>query len=249
MADAVAVCAGVARMEGVRYSGAILNESGFDWARDTGLHELTTVVVATDTFSLKNQGMSTSASADCWGRIAALARKEGFRKSVTIAAAFGCPYEGDVSLDRLAEVIAAVAVGDPDDIVIVDTIGVGVPSQVDDVIGTIRAISPGVKLRGRFHNTRNTAAANVMAAFGAGVTAFDSSIGGIGGCPFAPGATGNVATEDLVYLFDRMGVETGLSLEALIAMGPWFEAKLGHETAGRLSKPGVFPGQLSGRPA
>ena len=244
MADAVAVCAGAPRVDGVLYSGLVLNEAGFDRARDTGLHELTMVVVVTDTFSMKNQKMSTADSAKAWGRVSALARKEGFQTSVTIAAAFGCPYEGDVSLDRLAEVTAAVAVGDPDEIVIADTIGVGVPSHVEDVIGTVRAITPDVKLRGHFHNTRNTAVANVVAAFGAGVRAFDASIGGIGGCPFAPGATGNVATEDLVYLFDRMGVETGVSLDALVEIVPWLEEKLGHPAAGQLSRAGAFPRQL-----
>jgi hydroxymethylglutaryl-CoA lyase len=247
MADAELVCAGLPRTEGARYSGLVLNEAGFDRARTAGLDELTMVVVATDTFSRRNQGMTTAESAMVWRRVATRARDAGLMTSVTIAAAFGCPFEGEVPLARLTEVAALVAAGEPDEIVLADTIGVGVPTQVADLIGVIRAVAPGVRVRGHFHNTRNTAVANVVAAFNAGVTAFDSSVGGIGGCPFAPGATGNVATEDLVYLFDRMRVTTGITLAGLLGIVPWLEGQLGHPAAGQLSRAGMFPNP-SGHP-
>lgn len=245
MADADALCAALKRRPGVSYSGLVLNELGYQRARRAGLDEITMVVVATDTFSLKNQGMTTQAAIEQWCRIAALAREDGIRSSVTIAAAFGCPYEGIVPLERIAEVASGVAAGGPDEIAMADTIGVGVPSQVDEISSLLRGAAPHARLRGHFHDTRNTGVANVVAAVAAGVTAIDASVGGVGGCPFAPGATGNVATEDLVYVLEGLGISTGISLPALVDIVPWLEGHLGHDATGRVSKVALFPGNLS----
>jgi hydroxymethylglutaryl-CoA lyase len=245
MADADTLCAALPRGEDVSFSGLVLNEVGYERARRAGLDEVTMVVVATDTFSEKNQGLTTKAAAEQWCRIAAMARQDGIRSSVTIAAAFGCPYEGLVPIERVAEVAAAVAAGGPDEIVMADTIGVGVPTQVDEIVSVLHQAAPGVRLRGHFHDTRNTAVANAVAAVRAGVAALDASVGGIGGCPFAPGATGNVATEDLVYALEGMGVSTGIALTGLVDIVPWLEAQLGHEAPGRVSKVRAFPGELT----
>jgi len=245
MADADALCAALPRRRGVSFSGLVLNEKGYERARRAGLDEVTMVVVATDTFSEKNQGLTTKAAAEQWCRIAALAHQDGIRSSVTIAAAFGCPYEGLVSVERVAEVAAAVVAGGPDEIVLADTIGVGVPTQVDEIVSVLHQVAPGVRLRGHFHDTRNTAVANAVAALRAGVTALDASVGGIGGCPFAPGATGNVATEDLVYALEGMGVATEIDLTELVGIVPWLEHQLGHEAPGHVAKVGAFPGALS----
>jgi len=245
MADADALCAALPERGGVSFSGLVLNEKGYERARRAELDEVTMVVVATDTFSEKNQGLTTRAAAEQWGRIAALADRDGIRASVTIAAAFGCPYEGLVPIERVAEVAAAVAAGGPDEIVLADTIGVGVPTQVDQIVSVLHQAAPGVRLRGHFHDTRNTAVANAAAALRAGVTALDASVGGIGGCPFAPGATGNVATEDLVYALEGMGVATGIDLTELVGIVPWLEDQLGHAAPGHVSKVGAFPGSLS----
>ena len=245
MADADTLCAGLPRGGDVRFSGLVLNEKGYERAMRAGLDEVTMVVVSTDTFSEKNQGLSTKAAAEQWCRIAAMARQDGIRSSVTIAAAFGCPYEGVVPIERVAEVASAVAGGGPDEIVMADTIGVGVPTQVDEIVSVLHQIAPGVPLRGHFHDTRNTAVANAAAALRSGVTALDASVGGIGGCPFAPGATGNVATEDLVYALEGMGTATGIDLMELVAIVPWLEDQLGHEAAGHVSKVSAFPGGLS----
>jgi hydroxymethylglutaryl-CoA lyase len=245
MADADALCAALPRRGGVSFSGLVLNDKGYERARRAGLDEVTMVVVATDTFSEKNQGLTTEAAAEQWCRIAAMARQDGIRSSVTIAAAFGCPYEGRVPIERVAAVAVAVAAGRPDEIVLADTIGVGVPTQVDEIVSVLHQAAPGVRLRGHFHDTRNAAVANAVAALRAGVAALDASVGGIGGCPFAPGATGNVATEDLVYVLEGMGVATGIDLAELVGIVPWLEHQLGHAAPGHVSKVAAFPGALS----
>ena len=158
-----------------------------------------------------------------------------------MAAAFGCPYEGEVPVGRLTDVASEVAASGPAEIALADSIGVAVPADVEERVAAVRKVAGGVRLRAHFHNTRNTGYANAAAALDAGVSVLDASLGGIGGCPFAPAATGNIATEDLVYLLDRMGVSSGLSLEALCSEARWLAEALGHPVPGYLSKAGGFP--------
>jgi hydroxymethylglutaryl-CoA lyase len=160
---------------------------------------------------------------------------------VTVSAAFGCPFEGEISVDRVIDVAKRVAEANPYEVAFADTIGVGVPSQVTEILTRAREALPGVRLRAHFHNTRNTGLANAYAAVVAGVSALDSSAGGIGGCPFAPAATGNIPTEDLVYMLERMGVSTGIDLDKLLATGEWLQQTLGRNVPGMLLKAGGFP--------
>ena len=241
MADAEDVLKALPRRADVRYVGLVLNRRGFERARAAGCSEIGMAVVASDTFNQRNQGATTDESVAAWLEIAAAARAAGMRAQVTISAAFGCPFEGEVPVTRVVELARRVAEGGPIEIALADTIGVGVPSQVTELIGLVRAAVPGVALRGHFHNTRNTGIANAYAAVEAGIAALDASIGGIGGCPFAPAATGNIPTEDLVYMLGRMGVATGIDLEALIVTGRWLQERLGRAVPGMLVKAGSFP--------
>ena len=241
MADAEALLASLPRPEGVYYTGLVLNQQGFERAVAAGCHEIGMVVVASDTFNRRNQGVSTEDSIETWLRIAPAARERGVRPQVTVSAAFGCPFEGEVPLERVLGIAERVAAGRPHEICFADTIGVAVPAQVRALIGAARARLPGIPLRCHFHNTRNTGYANAQAALDAGVTRLDASVGGVGGCPFAPSATGNIATEDLVYLLERSGVRTGVDLEALIDVSRWLEQVLGAPVPGLLMKAGSFP--------
>ncbi len=241
MADADEVMAAVPRDLGASYIGLVLNRRGFERAVETEVDEINVVVVATDTFAEKNQGTDTEGLVAVWSDVASAAREAGLRTSVTVAASFGCPYEGEVPISRLTDVVGAVAEHRPDEIALADSIGVAVPT---DVRARVEAVSPllgGATLRCHFHNTRNTGLANAAAAVEAGVRVLDSSMAGIGGCPFAPNATGNIPTEDLVYLLERMGYPTGVDLDALIASVPWMEESLEHATPGLLAKAGNFP--------
>jgi hydroxymethylglutaryl-CoA lyase len=161
---------------------------------------------------------------------------------VTISAAFGCPFEGEVDPRRIADLCARIAASGPDEIALGDTIGVAVPPQVTEVMTRVAEQAGHIPLRCHFHNTRNTGFANVVAALDAGVAALDASVGGIGGCPFAPDATGNIATEDLIYLLDRMGVEHGVSLHDTSRTAEWIGERLGLIVPGLLSRAGPFPG-------
>jgi hydroxymethylglutaryl-CoA lyase len=241
MADADEVMAAVPRDMGASYIGLVLNRRGFERAVETEVDEINVVVVATDTFAEKNQGTDTDGLVAVWSDVASAAREAGLRTSVTVAASFGCPYEGEVPISRLTDVVGAVAEHRPDEIALADSIGVAVPT---DVRARVEAVSPllgGATMRCHFHNTRNTGLANAAAAVEAGVRVLDSSMAGIGGCPFAPNATGNIPTEDLVYLLERMGYPTGVDLDALIASVPWMEESLEHGTPGLLAKAGNFP--------
>lgn len=241
MADAEQVMAQVPRDQGVSYIGLVLNERGFERAVRAEVDEINMVVLATDTFSQRNQGMTVEASLRAWSRIAGRAHGAGIRASVTISAAFGCPFEGEVHPDRVRAIARQAADAGPTEITLADTIGVGVPTQVTELVGAVREIAPAAALRGHFHNTRNTGYANAVAALGAGVDTLDASAGGIGGCPFAPAATGNIATEDLVYLLERMGVPTGVDLSAATATGRWIGAELGIEAPALLGRTEPFP--------
>jgi hydroxymethylglutaryl-CoA lyase len=241
MADADAVMAAVPRDRGASYIGLVLNERGLDRALAAGVDEVNVVVVATETFSQRNQGVGVDGMLDAWQRIARRARDAGLRTSVTISAAFGCPFEGEVPAQRVVEIADRAATAGPDEIALADTIGVGVPPQVTGLVRAVREEVGGIPLRCHFHNTRNTGFANVVAALDAGVAALDASVGGIGGCPFAPAATGNIATEDLIYLLDRMGVTHGVDLELASRTAEWIGDQLGSTVPGLLSRAGPFP--------
>ena len=217
MADAEAVMAAVPRTDGVSYAGLIMNQRGLDRALAAAVDEVNIVVVATDTFCDRNQGMTTEQSVAHAVELVAAARSAGIRTTITIGAAFGCPFEGEVPLDRLESVIRGVVDAGPDELALADTIGVAVPSDVTERMGLARRLSGGLPLRIHLHDTRHTGVANAIAAVAAGVAVLDASIGGMGGCPFAPNATGNVATEDLIYLFGRSGIDTGLDLAETVA--------------------------------
>lgn len=242
MADAEAVMAGVPRIGGVSYAGLIFNDRGLDRALAAGVDEINVVVVATDSFSLRNQGCSTEQGIERWVRLAARAKEAGVRRTVTIAAAFGCPFEGNVAESAVLELVRRVAEAQPEEIALADTIGVGVPDQVSAFATGAARIAPDADLRFHFHNTRNTGYANAVAALNAGVRILDTSTGGIGGCPFAPAATGNIATEDLLYTLDRMGIETGVQLERVIETGSWLGELLGQPVPALLGRAGLFPG-------
>jgi hydroxymethylglutaryl-CoA lyase len=241
MADAEEVLKALPRRDGVYYVGLVLNRKGLDRAIAAGCNEIGMAVVASNTFNLRNQGATTEESIAAWSDMAAAAHAAGVRPQVTVSAAFGCPFEGEVPVQRVVDIAKRVAEANPYEIALADTIGVGVPSQVTEIVGRVREALPGVRLRCHFHNTRNTGIANAYAAVEAGVTALDASIGGIGGCPFAPAATGNIPTEDLLYMLQRMGVQTGVDLDALIATGRWLQDQLGRTIPGLLVKAGSFP--------
>ena len=222
--------------------GLVLNERGLGQAMALGVDEINFVVVVSDTFAVKNQGRDTAGLIAQWHAIAPLARAHGFKSTVTLAASFGCPYEGEVDDERFASVVERVVHFAPDELCLADSIGAAVPTDVRRRVNLARAIAPeNVTLRCHFHNTRNTGLANAVAAIEAGVTVLDSSLGGVGGCPFAPNATGNIPTEDLLYLLHRMGYETGVDLEAACETARWLEGIVGHSVPGLLGKAGVFP--------
>lgn len=241
MADADELVRSLPRHAGVRYVGLVLNRRGFDRAVAAGCDEIGMVVVASDTFNLRNQGATTAESIAAWLDMARAAKDAGVRAQVTISASFGCPYEGEVAPGKVVAIARECAAGEPVEIAIADSIGAGVPAQVTDLLGRLRAALPGMKLRCHFHNTRNTGIANAYAAVEAGVDTLDASIGGIGGCPFAPAATGNIPTEDLLYMLSRMGVETGVDLARTIETARWLEEQSGRRVPGLLSKAGAFP--------
>jgi len=241
MADAEALLRALPPPPGVCFTGLVMNHKGFERALAAGCNEIGMVVVASDTFNRRNQGVGTAESIEAWLAIARAAHSVGLRVQVTVSAAFGCPFEGEVPLDRVLEITERVAQGKPHEICFADTIGVGVPAQVKALIARVRARLPEIPLRCHFHNTRNTGLANAFAAFESGVQTLDASLGGIGGCPFAPAATGNIASEDLVYMLERSGVRTGIDLEALIDTARWLEQTLGAPAPGMLIRAGSFP--------
>jgi hydroxymethylglutaryl-CoA lyase len=240
MADADELCRLLPRGE-ISWIGLVLNERGLDRALRAGLDEVNVVVVATDTFSQRNQGVGTDDAIAAWTRIAARARAAGLRTTVTVAASFGCPFEGEVAPERVADVLARCVQAQPDEVALADTIGVGVPAGVRALADVAADVAPGIPLRWHFHNTRNTGYANAITAVERGAAALDSSAGGIGGCPFAPAATGNIATEDLLYLLDRSAVRTGVSATALAPATDLLASTLGKPVPGLFAKAGPFP--------
>lgn len=230
MADAEEVMAHLRRVDGTIYAGLVLNERGYDRAVAAGVDEVRYAFVATDTFCRHNQGVATEQAAEVALRLIERARVDGVRVAVTIGAAFGCPFEGRVAPEHVIELAALVQGAGPDEIVLADTIGVGVPAQVRELIAGVRSL--GATVGCHFHNTRNTGYANALAAVEAEVRLLDASTGGIGGCPFAPHATGNIATEDLVYLLHGMGYETGIDFGETPPPAAWLSAQLGKELPG-----------------
>jgi hydroxymethylglutaryl-CoA lyase len=246
MADAEAVLAGADAVLGsdraaVSLIGLVLNARGFGRAQLTSVDEVNLVVMSTDTFSQRNQGMSTEDAVRTVEEVVPLALAAGIAPSVTLSATFGCPFEGEVPVGRVVELAGRLAATGVVELALADTIGVAVPTDVVERVNAVRAVVGDVPLRAHFHNTRNTGYANALAAYEVGIDVLDASLGGIGGCPFAPRATGNIATEDLVYALERSGVHTGCDLDALIQASEWLGTRLGRPTPSLVAKAGGFP--------
>jgi (R)-citramalyl-CoA lyase len=238
MAGAEAVMAAIDRREGTVYAGLVLNERGYERALAAGVDEVHYAFPVTDEFARRNQNTTVAEAVATSEVLVNRAANDAMRITVTLSVAFGCPFEGAVDPAHVLDIAKRVAATGPDEIVLADTIGVGVPSQVETLV--VGAVAFGVPVGCHFHNTRNTGFANAVAAIGAGATVLDASLGGTGGCPFAPRATGNIATEDLVYLLHGMGHETGIDLDALIEHAVWLGDQLGTELPGQLHKAGTF---------
>jgi hydroxymethylglutaryl-CoA lyase/(R)-citramalyl-CoA lyase len=238
MAGAEEVVAAIERRDGVVYAGLAVNERGYDRLQASGPDEVHVAFAATEEFNRRNAGATVEESVAAAERIIQRATGDTIRSTATIGVAFGCPFEGAVDPGRVAELAARLAAAGAHELTVADTVGVGVPRQVRDLVA--RLVPLGVPVGIHLHNTRNTGFANAYAALDAGATVFDASVGGIGGCPFAPRATGNVATEDLVYLCHGEGVETGIDLDALIDVAKWLESQLGRELEGQVYRAGAF---------
>jgi hydroxymethylglutaryl-CoA lyase/(R)-citramalyl-CoA lyase len=239
MAGAEDVVAAIERRPGVTYAGLALNERGYERLAGTGLEEVHFAFAASETFNQRNQNASVDESVQSAERIVARAHEDGIRATVTVGTAFGCPFEGAIDPDFVLELAHRLAGGGADEITFADTVGVGVPRQVREIVGAAAARLPcpvGVHL----HNTRNTGFANAYTALEAGATVLDASVGGIGGCPFAPRATGNICTEDLVYMLHGEGIETGIDLDRLIAVAEWLEDVLERQLEGQVYRAGTF---------
>jgi len=243
MADAEAVCAGLPQRGDITYTGLVLNDRGYQRLLATeALDEAGFVIPVSDTFGERNQGQKVQDATASAAAVLKDARVRGFRAQATLAVAFGCPFEGNVPAARVIDAAKRLADEEPTEIGLADTVGVGVPSQVRDLFGELRLqLGPDIPLRAHFHDTRNTGIANAYAALEAGVATLDASIGGIGGCPFAPNATGNIASEDLLYMLNRAGVEHGVNLDALLEGAGWLQDKLGKTLPSALLKAGNFP--------
>ena len=241
MADAEDVVKALGEIDGVTRIGLTLNKRGALRAIESGVDQLGAVCVASDGFGLKNQNQTSAETVATANEIVRLARAEGRSAQVTVSTAFGCPFDGEVPEQRVLDIAARLTEANPSEIALADTIGVGTPGQVSSMVSKVAEIIAPIPVRVHFHNTRNMAIANVWAAIAAGARVIDSSIGGIGGCPFAPNATGNVATEDVVYLLNRSGIEHGLDLDALIDTAKWLETVLGKKVPSMLAAAGGFP--------
>jgi isopropylmalate/homocitrate/citramalate synthase len=239
MAGAEEVVASLVYRPDVVYAGLVLNEKGYDRLLATGLGEVHFAFAASETFNERNQGATVADSVMAAGRIVKRSREDGLRSTVTISTAFGCPFEGRIDRGRVIELAAQIAAATPDAIVLADTIGVAAPRQIRELVSAVAQL--GLTVGAHLHNTRNTGYANALAALETGATLLDASLGGIGGCPFAPRATGNIATEDLVYLLHGEGIETGIDLDALIEVSSWLEQALGHSLEGQVYRAGTFP--------
>jgi (R)-citramalyl-CoA lyase len=239
MAGAEEVMAALHRKPGTSYAGLVLNEKGYERAVAAGVDEVHYAFAATDEFGRRNQNATTEEGLRKALALVARARSERMPITVTLSVAFGCPFEGPVPAEHVLQIVEHLMAVPPDEICLADTIGVGVPSQVKELVGGARRL--GATVGAHFHNTRNTGYANAVAALEEGAVSLDASVGGAGGCPFAPKATGNIATEDLVYLLRGLGVDTGVDLDALIATSQWLAGRLGKELPGLVARAGDFP--------
>ena len=247
MADAETVMAKIKRPAGVSFAGLALNARGAERAIEAGVDEVRYVVVASETFNQRNQGASIDESLIGFSEIADKVRQAGLKLSTTVAAAFGCPFEGKVEAAQVARIAKQLAEGGCVEVGMADTIGSGVPTQVAEIYGLVReAVGPEIGLGFHLHNTRNTGFANAAAAVGEGVLFLDSSVGGLGGCPFAPKATGNIATEDLCFMLRNMGVETGIDIDAYVDIANWTESFFDAPLPGQIMKAGLFPETATG---
>lgn len=242
MADAEEVCAGLPQRDDVTYIGLVMNQRGAERAIATGrIDQLGAVAVSTDTFAMANQGQTSDESVEAAKAVIELARSQGRTGQCTIAASFGCPFEGEVAEGRVVEMAVAIAKAGPVEIALADTIGVANPAHVARLVERVRQAVQPLPVRVHFHNTRNTGLANVWAAVNAGATVVDASLGGLGGCPFAPGAAGNVPSEDVVYMLGRAGVGTGMDLNKLIEASNWLSDVMGRKLPGMVAQAPHFP--------
>ncbi len=241
MADSADIMARVPRDKGVTYIGLALNDKGMERALAAKCDEVNFVVVASDTFGLRNQNATPAQSLEVFENMMGTAKAAGTPCSITIGAVWGCPFEGEVPMDRVVRIAERAAHLGASEIGIADSIGVADPWEVKRRVEAVQKAIGDIPLRCHFHNTRNTGMANAAAAIDAGVRILDSSCGGIGGCPFAPGATGNIATEDLAFMLGRAGFQTGIGLSKMIETAHWLETVLGHTVPAMVSKAGLFP--------
>lgn len=242
LADAEELVAMLPEREDVTWIGLVLNRRGAERALAAGrIDELGAVCVTSDTFGIRNQGQSSDESLAAAMEIVALAKAAGRSGQITIATAFGCPFEGEVAIDRVVEMAKRAADAAPREIALADTIGVGVPVQVSEMVGRVREAVGGLPVRVHFHNTRGTGIANVWAAVDEGAATVDASLGGLGGCPFAPGAAGNVATEDVIYMLEKSGIQTGVALPQVVDAAGWLADVMGRLLPAMVSKAPAFP--------
>jgi hydroxymethylglutaryl-CoA lyase len=233
MADADAVFAGIAPRAGTRYPALIPNLAGLERARAAGVQDVAVFAAASETFSRRNINLGIDESLTLYRDVCARARDLGMRIRGYVSTAFGCPFEGDVPPTRVAEVASALDAMGAAEIAISDTIGIAHPGQVPIVVSAVASRVPRDRLALHFHDTRGMAAANVLVALDLGIATFDASAGGLGGCPYAPGATGNVATEDLIYMLHGLGVDTGVDLAAVVEASRFIESRLDHPLPSR----------------
>lgn len=241
MADADRLLQLLPKRADVTYIGLVLNMRGFERALQNEMDEINCVVLATDTFNQRNQGVSTAVTLDTIAEIARQANVERLTCGVTISAAFGCPFEGEVPVGRVVTLAQRLADMGVAEIALADTVGVAAPANVKEMVRAVQKVIADIPLRCHFHNTRNTGVANAYVALTEGVRILDASCGGVGGCPFAPNATGNVATEDLLYMIHRMGLDTGVSIETIMQTAHWLEQVLDTPMPAMLTKAGLFP--------
>jgi isopropylmalate/homocitrate/citramalate synthase len=239
MAGAEDVMALLHRKPGTSYAGLVLNDKGYERAVASGVDEVHYAFSAADEFGRRNQNATTEQGLKTALALVARARSERVPITVTISVAFGSPFDGPVPAKRVLEIVEHLMAVPPDEVCLADTIGVGVPSQVRELVRGARSL--GASVGAHFHNTRNTGYANALAALEEGVVSLDASVGGAGGCPFAPNATGNIATEDLVYLLRGMGVDTGIDLAALIQTSQWLGTQLGKDLPSMVTRAGDYP--------
>lgn len=242
MAGAEEVVAGLESDRSFAAIGVVLNRRGLERALETGVDEVNLVVAAAEGYNRKNANASVEETMTEVEAMVPEAGGAGKRVTVTLSVAFGDPFDGEVPLSSVTSLAERAAAAGAHEIVVADTIGAGVPTDVTERLAAVRAVAPEVAVRCHFHNTRNTGYANAVAAVAAGVDALDAAVGGYGGSPFAPGAGGNIATEDLAHLLERSGVETGVDIGGLLGAAAWLESKLGSPAAAMLGRAGSFPG-------